>query len=220
MTTSNDPYPSRAAPHPRWLPRLYPVVYSSLEQPDGPLSRQQLEAYRRDGFLFFPELFSAAEVAALGDEMLRLSRDRTLLEREGSITEPGSGDLRTLFEIHKVSPVLAALASDTRVAGAATQLLDDEVYVNQSRLNYKPGFRGKEFYWHSDFETWHVEDGMPRMRALSISVTLTDNCATNGPLMVIPGPHRRFLSRVGEPLDHPYKTSLKKQKLGRRETPA
>src|SRR3546814_11367081 len=89
MTTSNDPYPSRAAPHPRWLPRLDPVVYSSLEQPDGPLSRQQLEDYRRDGFLFFPELFSAAEVAALGDEMLRLSRDRTLLEREGSSTEPG-----------------------------------------------------------------------------------------------------------------------------------
>src|SRR3546814_2716057 len=91
--------------------------------------------------------------------MLRLGRDSALLEREGSSTEPGSGDLRTLFEIHKVSPLLAALASDTRVAGAATQLLDDEVYVNQSRLNYKPGFRGKEFYWHSDFETWHVEDG-------------------------------------------------------------
>src|SRR3546814_8105247 len=53
MTPSNDPYPSRTAPHPRWLPRLDPVVYSSLEQPDGPLSRHQLEDYRRDGFLFF-----------------------------------------------------------------------------------------------------------------------------------------------------------------------
>src|SRR3546814_14847949 len=118
--------------------------------------------------------------------MLRLGRDSALLEREGSSTEPGSGDLRTLFEIHKVSPVLAALASDTRVAGEATQLLGDEVYVNQSRLNYKPGFRGKEFYWHSDLEPCPVEDRKPRMRALHISVTLTANCATKGPVQVRP----------------------------------
>src|SRR3546814_10756649 len=44
-----------------------------------------------------------------------------------------------------------------------------------SRLNYKPGFKGKEFYWHSDFETWHVEDGMPQMRALSMSILLAEN---------------------------------------------
>lgn len=65
-----------------------------------------------------------------------------------------------------------------RLLDIAQFLLDDEVYIHQSRLNYKPGFRGKEFYWHSDFETWHVEDGMPRLRALSISITLTENICT------------------------------------------
>src|SRR3546814_14132114 len=55
---------------------------------------------------------------------------------------------------------------------------------------------------------------MPRMRALSISVTLTDNCATNGPLMVIPGSHHRFLSCVGETPDDHYKKSLKQQDVG------
>src|SRR3546814_17628662 len=55
---------------------------------------------------------------------------------------------------------------------------------------------------------------MPLLRALSISVTLTDNCAPNGPLMVIPGSHRRFLSCVGETPDDHYKKSLKQQDVG------
>src|SRR3546814_19786785 len=84
----------------------------------------------------------------------------------------------------------------------------------QSRLNYKPGFVGKEFYWHSDFETWHVEDGMPQMRALSMSILLAPNTVLNGPLMIIPGSHRKYLTCVGEtPEDH-YRSSLKKQEYG------
>src|SRR3546814_3386447 len=55
---------------------------------------------------------------------------------------------------------------------------------------------------------------MPRMRALSISVTLTDNLETNGPLMVMPGSHRTFVACVGAtPEDH-YKSSLKRQDYG------
>src|SRR3546814_9320188 len=93
-------------------------------------------------------------------------------------------------------------------------LLDDTVYIHQSRLNYKPGFQGKEFYWHSDFDTWHVEDGMPRMRALSMSVLLAENTSNNGPLMVIPRSHRVFLSCVGDTPDNHYKISLTKPEYG------
>src|SRR3546814_10424765 len=76
------------------------------------------------------------------------------------------------------------------------------------------GFKGREFYWHSDFETWHVEDGMPRMRALSMSVLLAENTPHNGPLMVIPGSHRTYLTCLGETPDDHYLSSLKKQEYG------
>src|SRR3546814_15779732 len=88
------------------------------------------------------------------------------------VTEPQSREIRSIFEIHAQSPVMARLAADARLADVARFLLGDEVYIHQSRLNYKPGFKGREFYWHSDFETWHVEERMPRMRALSMSVTI------------------------------------------------
>jgi ectoine hydroxylase len=88
------------------------------------------------------------------------------------------------------------------------------VYIHQSRLNYKPGFRGKEFYWHSDFETWHVEDGMPRMRALSMSIALTENSNLNGPLMLIPGSHRQYVTCGGETPENHFQKSLRKQEYG------
>src|SRR5690606_15131011 len=109
---------------------------------------------------------------------------------------------------------MARRSADERLAGVASFLLNDEVYVHQSRLNYKPGFKGKEFYWHSDFETWHTEDGMPRMRALSMSVRLAENTPNNGPLMVIPGSHKTHVTCVGETPDDHYRQSLKKQEYG------
>src|SRR3546814_6303544 len=114
-----DAYPSRVEPKPQWLPRLDPVVYGSIEQPEGPLTRRPLEDYRRDGFLFFPGLFGATEVAALGAAMARLGSDPVALDRDGSITEPGSGELRTLFQIHKPSAVFVGLARDPGLAGVA-----------------------------------------------------------------------------------------------------
>ena len=55
---------------------------------------------------------------------------------------------------------------------------------------------------------------MPRMRALSMSILLADNTPHNGPLMLIPGSHREYLTCVGITPDNHYKTSLKKQEYG------
>lgn len=159
-------------------------------------------------------VFSDAEVAHLQAAASKLLADPAALDAETIVAEPQSREIRSIFEIHRQSDAMARLASDARLADVARFLLGDEVYIHQSRLNYKPGFKGKEFYWHSDFETWHVEDGMPRMRALSMSVLLAENTPHNGPLMVIPGSHRSYLTCVGEtPEDH-YLSSLKKQEYG------
>src|SRR3546814_16459860 len=55
---------------------------------------------------------------------------------------------------------------------------------------------------------------MPRMRALSMSVLLAENTPHNGPLMVIPGSHRTYLTCVGETPDAHHLSSLKQQEYG------
>jgi ectoine hydroxylase len=208
-----DLYPSRDTTEPALLPRRDPIFHGRWGA-DAPITREQADQYDSQVYLVLEKLFTDAEVTALQAETGRLLVDPDALDPETVIAEPGGQEVRSIFRIHAQSAAMARLAADARLAGLARFLLDDEVYVHQSRLNYKPGFCGKEFYWHSDFETWHVEDGMPRMRALSMSVLLAENTPNNGPLMLIPGSHRHYLACVGQtPPDH-YRASLKKQEYG------
>jgi len=208
-----DIYPSRITPEAQMLPRHDPIVHSEWTE-NAPLTREQSEAFDRNGFLVLEQVFSPEEVAYLQKRSKELLSNPEALNPETVITELNGDEVRSIFEIHAQSNVFGHLSVDARLAGVAQFLLNDQIYIHQSRLNYKPGFEGTEFYWHSDFETWHVEDGMPRMRALSMSVLLADNTPDNGPLMLIPGSHRVFLSCIGAtPGDH-YRTSLKKQEFG------
>ena len=55
---------------------------------------------------------------------------------------------------------------------------------------------------------------MPRMRAVSCSISLTDSSPHNGPLLLIPGSHQEFLACVGKTPENHYQASLKKQEYG------
>ncbi len=211
MTVQNDPYPSRLEGRPSIIPRADPVVYEAGGS--GVLSDADVAAYGRDGFLFFESFLDDEAVAELRGELGRLQQEAGPAD-ETVIREPESDVIRSVFDVHRKSRVCERIVRDPRILAMAEHLLGGRVYVHQSRINCKSGFGGKEFFWHSDFETWHVEDGMPRMRAVSMSIALADNIPANGPLMLIPGSHRHFVSCVGAtPEDH-YKTSLRRQEFG------
>ena len=208
----DDRYPSRHAPEARISPRLDPVVHG--KPGDGPLTQQPLLFYEDNGYLGFDGLLSEADITAALLELQRLRQNEAVKDADEAVIEPGSRELRSIFAVHRSSEVLRRLCRHPKLVAIARQLLGGEVYIHQSRVNYKGGFRGKEFYWHSDFETWHVEDGVPAMRMVSCSVSLTANTPHNGPLMLIPGSHQRFVSCVGATPDNHYKASLRRQEVG------
>lgn len=211
---SQDAYPTRTQNNAGILARQDPVVYEHESKRKASLDAAQRASYEKNGFLLMPELFSQEEVSYLFDAMQTMREDFTHADRKEVIAEPGSGEVRSIFNVHRLNDIFANLVRDPRVLNVAREILGSEVYIHQSRINYKPGFTGKEFYWHSDFETWHSEDGMPAMRALSCSILLTDNSECNGPLMLIPGSHHHYVSCMGETPDENYKKSLKKQEVG------
>lgn len=212
QTLRHDPYPSRTSERPKLIDREDPVVHGAADV--GPLSSEQVETFDRDGALLVEGLFDGGEVARLRARLDRMIADPMVRADERTVIELEDDEVRSIFEVHRSDRVFADVSSDPRVADAARQLLGSEVYIHQSRINVKPGFAGAGFWWHSDFETWHAEDGMPRPRAISASITLTDNYPYNGPLMVMAGSHRTFVTTVGEtPEDH-YKNSLRRQEVG------
>lgn len=211
--TIRDLYPTRSGREPRMIYRTEDqVVYGTAA--DGPIDAETLDEYNDNGFLNVEQLVDATELAGYQNELNRLLVDESLDDDERVVREKDSHEIRSIFEVHKISQLFGDLIADERLAGRARQILGSDVYIHQSRVNYKPGFYGNPFYWHSDFETWHAEDGMPRMRAVSLSLALTDNHAYNGGLMIMPGSHKTFVSCVGEtPEDH-YRQSLKQQEIG------
>lgn len=215
MNARRDPYPTRSkVPTWKFVDREDPVVWPG--GPPGPLSDAQLAKYERDGFLVLEGLFRK-ELRQLSRsvERVRSRASSHRLPKGHAVFEPGSSStVRSVFAFHRHDELLAGLVDDERLLGAARQIVGSDAYVHQSRINFKPGFEGRPFQWHSDFETWHSEDGMPRMRAVSCVIALTDNTPHNGPLMLLPGSQNVFVACPGRTPEENFRTSLRQQEVG------
>jgi len=151
------------------------------------LSPEQLAAFDRDGYLFFPSLFSPDEVKALTDEVPRLYAMR----RPENVREKGSEAVRTNFAAHLYSKPFAKLARHPRMVDPVVQLFEEPVYMHQFKINGKMAFDGDVWQWHQDYGTWKNDDLMPAERAMNVAIFLGDVNDYNGPLMFIPGSHKR-----------------------------
>jgi ectoine hydroxylase len=150
------------------------------------LTAAQLERFHEDGYLVLPELFSAAEIARLCDELPRLFAEDTA----ANIVERRSGAVRTAMGLHLRSPLYARMVRHPRLIEPALQILGEDVYVQQVKVNVKAAFEGEAWQWHYDFATHHNEDGVPQPLALNLHVFLDDVTVFNGPLHFITGSHR------------------------------
>ncbi len=150
------------------------------------LTREQLAQFDREGYLFFPELFSPAEIQVLTDEVPKLFAQR----RPENVREKDGDAVRTNFAAHMYSSVFARLARHPRMVEPVKQLFGEDVYMHQFKINGKVAFDGDLWQWHQDYGTWRNDDLMPEARAMNIAIFLNEVNEFNGPLMFIPGSHK------------------------------
>src|SRR5512145_3311105 len=151
------------------------------------LSPEQLAQFDRDGYLFFPSLFTPEEIAVLNAEVPRLYAQR----RPENVREKGSEAVRTNFAAHLYSEPYARLARHPRMVEPVADLLGEPVYMHQFKINGKMAFEGDVWQWHQDYGTWKNDDMMPTERAMNVAIFLDDVNEFNGPLMFIPGSHKK-----------------------------
>lgn len=151
------------------------------------LTKEQLEQFDREGYLFFPGLFSPEETKTLTDEVPRLYARREAF----NVREKDSHAVRTNFAAHMYSEPFARLARHPRMVGPVMDLFDEEVYMHQFKINGKMAFEGDVWQWHQDYGTWLNDDMMPSERAMNVAIFLDDVNEFNGPLMFIPGSHKK-----------------------------
>ena len=155
------------------------------------LSDTQKAQFDEQGYLFFPGLLDNDEVAILQRAMPEL------LNRQGPEVIREKGDptaARLVFGAHVYSEPFRCLSLLPRLLNPVRQLLGDDVYLHQSRMNPKQGFGGGAAWdWHQDFPPWHTIDGMSEARCIMASVFIDDCTAVTSPLLVVPGSHRHGL---------------------------
>ncbi|NDZ82988.1 phytanoyl-CoA dioxygenase [Streptomyces sp. SID10853] len=157
------------------------------------LTRHQVDQYHDQGFLTLEALLDPREV-----DTLRAALDRdTKVPGPQLVTEDGGTEVRAVYSSHQRRPEYAGLVRDPRILPAVQQLLTDDVYIYQFKINAKPAFGGDKWAWHQDYLAWRLADGLPAPRQISIGVFLDDVTEFNGPVIFLPGSHREGLVREG-----------------------
>lgn len=160
------------------------------------LNDKDLTAFREEGFAFLPGLFSRDEAALLLDEARKIyASDREEVWRESS------GVARTAFAAHTYNEAHRRLGSHPRLIEPVMQILEEQVYMHQYKINAKAAFDGDVWQWHQDYGTWQRDDGMPEPRAFNIALFLEDVTPANGPLLFIPKSHRAGVLEAGHDLE-------------------
>jgi ectoine hydroxylase len=152
------------------------------------LTDDLLDQFGREGYLFFPGLFSQQELCPLRRGLDALSRRRgpeTVLEASGNDV------LKLVFGVDVHDEAYRRLRSHPNLLVPSEQLLGTRAYLYQARINFNAGFAGEGWGWHQDFNQWYRQDGLQGSNALLVGIYLDDVNACNAPLMVIPGSQKR-----------------------------
>lgn len=149
------------------------------------ITQEQKKLFQEQGYLLFKDLLSKEEIAILQGALTEINTmDGPQVKRENADTPPS-----IVYAPHALSKQFEALSRLPRIVNTVEQLLDEDVYIYQSRINLKMPFASDGWSWHQDFTAWHRGDGMPTPKAMMVAVFLHDCTPANGPLLVIPGSH-------------------------------
>lgn len=160
------------------------------------LTDAQLQDYDRDGYLFLPSCFTAEEAGVLRQEAETIyAADRPEVWREKT------GAPRTAFAAHTYNEAFRRLGAHPRLIEPVRQLLNEDVYMHQFKVNAKAAFEGDVWQWHQDYGTWARDDGMPEPRAMNIAVFMDEVMPINGALMFIPQSHKQGVLDAGHDLE-------------------
>src|SRR4029078_5212206 len=150
------------------------------------LRAEQLQQFDRDGYLFFPSLFTQQEIKTLTDEVPSLYARR----RPENVREKTGDVVRTNFAAHLYSYPFARLARPPRMVEPIRQIFGADVYMHQFKINGKQAFDGDVWQWHQDYGTWRADDQMPEPRALNVAIFLNEVNELTGPLLFIQASHK------------------------------
>ncbi len=198
MLSANDLYPTRGEQE-RLTERKDPILHG-LDYCHKKLSDPQITDYERNGFIIVPSVFSAAEVACINRELKRLKQLANIEKKRYWRREIPAGESESLFAPERTTTLFRNLARDRRILDRVQHIVGSPVYLHRSRIHIEDKVNGTAYPWHSEFETWHAEDGVPRMRGVEVWLMLSPSTPTNGAFRMLAKSHHIYAACQGSKL--------------------
>ncbi|MFC4778732.1 phytanoyl-CoA dioxygenase family protein [Paenibacillus sp. GCM10023252] len=163
------------------------------------LSFEQLEAYRKQGYLVIRGAFSEKDARVMQVEcerLLGLSDYTDPYNIRAGHKQYANGDtkIERMDPVHDISPVFAELVKDERILSPLRDIYLDEPLLFKDKLIFKlPGANG--YTMHQDASWWNgfVTEGL-----ISVMVAIDGASTENGGLELFSGYHDRLLTTPGE----------------------
>ncbi|MEM1162722.1 MAG: phytanoyl-CoA dioxygenase family protein [Pseudomonadota bacterium] len=156
------------------------------------LSRDQIAAYRRDGYTVLERRVPDDILAQIRREITRfqgMARGMTAsdarLDLEDTHT-PDAPRIRRVKLPHTQSAIIDDLMRSDHILAPIRDLIGPNLRLQTTKLNMKSAGFGAAVEWHQDWAFYpYTNDDV-----LAVGVILDDMDMRNGPLMVFPGTHR------------------------------
>jgi ectoine hydroxylase len=149
------------------------------------LSEEQIQTYRRDGFVLARGMFSTEEA-----EIIRRTAELDDALHQAAYFRSDATGSKTRMTVwnHPGDDVFGLFARSERIVDSMEALIGEEVYHYNSKLNAKEAFEGGAWEWHQDYGYWYASGCLfPRMSTCMMAL---DPCvAENGCLEVLKGSH-------------------------------
>jgi phytanoyl-CoA hydroxylase len=166
------------------------------------LTNEQLDRFRRDGYLVYGPLLDQAVVDEVGERIDALATGAAPVGKSAQVRlEPGAEALRgvaerdkawQLMNVAKADDVIRNVAELPQLTGLVRQLLQTtETSFLQDQVLMKPAFHGSKVSWHQDSGYWkNIEPWIDPPAIVTCWVAIDNVTEDNGCVRMVPGSHK------------------------------
>ena len=156
---------------------------------DFNLTRQQLSAYERDGYIIVRDFLSAPAIEKLYGIA---TGDATLRKHAFDLNDQTGKKTKLTLWYNPGDDAYGLLTRSKRIVDAVDLLLDGDTPVCHfhSKLMQKEPRVGGAWEWHQDYGYWYKNEFLFPDQMLSVMVAITEATKENGCLQVIGGSHK------------------------------
>jgi ectoine hydroxylase-related dioxygenase (phytanoyl-CoA dioxygenase family) len=151
----------------------------------GPIEKNRLDDYERNGFVLVKGMFDAEEIGLL---RRAAKQDRELDQHSFGRGDGEGGVVRLSLWNHPGDTIYGMFARCESIVNSAEKLLGGEVYHYHSKMIMKDAKVGGAWTWHQDYGYWY-QNGVLFPLLCSASIAVDPATRENGCLQVLSGSH-------------------------------